>query len=69
MERNMRLNEDVLRHMSVRLEEPSKGQSKILDKNHDDDAPRGDRDGGEYRPRPRNRDFDHNDSNTDKEVA
>jgi small subunit ribosomal protein S6 len=55
-ERNMRLNEDILRFMSVRLEEPSKGQSKILDKSRDDDdAPRdgrgGDRDGGDFRPR------------------
>lgn len=30
MERNMRLNEDLLRHMTIRLEEPSKGQSVIL---------------------------------------
>lgn len=30
MERNMRLNEDVLRYMSIRLDEPSKGPSAIL---------------------------------------
>ena len=30
MERNMRLNEDLLRHMTIRLEEPTKGQSIIL---------------------------------------
>jgi small subunit ribosomal protein S6 len=35
MERNMRLNEDVLRHLTVRLEELSKGQSAILDKARD----------------------------------
>jgi small subunit ribosomal protein S6 len=76
-ERNMRLNEDVLRYMSVRLEEPSKGQSKILDKNRDDDeSPRGDRDGGDYRPR-RDRDdrggreggYRGDRDNREKEVA
>lgn len=48
MERNMRLHEDVLRYMSVSLNEPSKGQSKILDKNRDDEdgRERGDRDFG-----------------------
>lgn len=30
MERNMRLHEDLLRYMTIRLEEPSKGQSVIL---------------------------------------
>lgn len=30
MERNMRLNEDLLRYMTIRLDEPSKGQSVIL---------------------------------------
>ncbi len=64
-ERNMRLNEDVLRFMSVRLEEPSKGQSKILDKSRDDDEPRGDRDGGDFRPR-RDRE-DRNDRGGDRE--
>ena len=46
MERNMRLNEDILRYMSISLEEPTKTQSKILDKSRDDDEPRGDREGG-----------------------
>ena len=32
MERNMRLNEDVLRYMSIRLEAPTKAQSAILNK-------------------------------------
>lgn len=32
LERNLRLNEDVMRFLTVRLEEPSKGQSVILDK-------------------------------------
>lgn len=35
MERNMRLNEDVVRHLTTRLEEPSKGPSVIIDKNND----------------------------------
>lgn len=30
MERNMRLHEDMLRYMTIRLDEPSKGQSVIL---------------------------------------
>lgn len=33
MERNLRLNEDVMRYMTIKLEELSKGQSIILDKN------------------------------------
>jgi small subunit ribosomal protein S6 len=40
LERNLRLNEDVMRFLTVRLEEPSKGQSVILDKssrNYDND--------------------------------
>lgn len=35
MERNMRLNEDVVRHLTTRLEVPSKGPSVIIDKNND----------------------------------
>ena len=35
MERNIRLNEDVVRHLTTRLEEPSKGPSVIIDKNND----------------------------------
>lgn len=51
VERTLRLNEDVLRYMTIRLDEASKGPSKIIDKNNDDfdggDRPkfdRGDRD-------------------------
>lgn len=36
-ERNMRIHEDVLRYLTIRLEEPSKGPSPILDKNRDND--------------------------------
>lgn len=37
MERNMRLNEDIMRYMSIRNEELSKGPSVIMDKNRNDD--------------------------------
>ena len=37
MERQMRLNEDVMRFMSIKLEAPTKGQSKILDKSSEYD--------------------------------
>lgn len=43
MERNLRLNEDVLRYLTVRREEPSKGQSAILDKSSDRRYEEGDR--------------------------
>ncbi len=35
MERNIRLNEDVVRHLTTRLDAPSKGPSVIIDKNND----------------------------------
>jgi small subunit ribosomal protein S6 len=37
VERTLRLNEDVIRYMTVRLDEPAKGPSKIIDKNTDND--------------------------------
>lgn len=37
MERTMRLNEDVLRYMSIREDELSKGPSVVMDKSRDDD--------------------------------
>lgn len=43
MERNLRLNEDVLRYLTVRREAPSKGQSAILDKSSDRRYEDGDR--------------------------
>lgn len=36
MERTLRLNEEVLRYMTIRLDELSKGPSKPIDKNTDD---------------------------------
>ncbi len=43
MERTLRLNEDIMRYMTIKLDEPTKGPSKILDKNtgendHEKDA-------------------------------
>ena len=35
MERNMRLNEDVVRHLTTRLYAATKGPSVIIDKNND----------------------------------
>lgn len=37
VERTMRLNEDIMRYMTIKLEEPSKGPSVILDRNTGDD--------------------------------
>ncbi len=37
MERTLRLNEEVVRYMTIKLDEPSKGPSKIIDKNANDD--------------------------------
>ncbi len=37
MERNMRINEDVLRYMTIRLDELSKGPSPIIDKSRRDE--------------------------------
>lgn len=64
MERNIRLNEDVLRHLTVRLEKLPEGPSPILRQSDDGDddrggfrGERGDRGerGGDrgYRPAPR----------------
>ncbi len=37
VERTLRLNEEVVRYMTIRLDEPSKGPSKIIDKNSDNE--------------------------------
>lgn len=67
MERQMRLNEDVLRHMTIRVDEHDEGQSAMLQKRDRDDRPggrggrgdRGDRgergDRGDRPPRDRDR--------------
>ena len=55
MERTLRLNEEVVRYMTIKLDELSKGPSKPIDKNTDDD--------GEGRPR-----FDR-DNKFEKEAA
>lgn len=66
MERNMRINEDILRYMTVRLDELSKGPSPIIDKSRrdDEDEERADRfdrgDRGERSERP---------DRTEREVA
>jgi small subunit ribosomal protein S6 len=49
MERNIRLNEDVLRHMTVRIEKLPEGPSPVL--KHSDDDRDGDREGGFGRDR------------------
>lgn len=39
MERTLRLNENILRYMSVKLEEPTKSPSKIIDRSsYDNDS-------------------------------
>jgi small subunit ribosomal protein S6 len=41
MERNMRIHEDLLRYMSIRLDEPSKGPSVMMgggDRSNDNDS-------------------------------
>jgi small subunit ribosomal protein S6 len=66
VERQERLNEDVLRYLTIRVEEHEEGPSAMLrksDRDRDDrggfrdrDRDRGDRDRGDRRPRDRDRD-------------
>jgi small subunit ribosomal protein S6 len=58
MERQMRINEDILRFMTVRVDELEEGPSAMMQKRDDrgdrgdrGDRPGGDRFGGERRPR------------------
>jgi len=59
MERNMRINEDVLRFLTVRVEKLEEGQSAMLRKDERSerpsfgDRPGGDRSGGDRPRRPR----------------
>lgn len=48
MERQMRFNEDILRFMTVKVEQHEEGPSAMLQKRDRDDRPRG---GGGRRPR------------------
>ncbi len=38
MERQMRIHEDIVRYMTIAIDEPSKGPSAIIDKSNDNDA-------------------------------
>ncbi len=51
MERRMRLNDDILRYMTIRVDEHEEGPSAPLRKNDRDDR-RGGRPGGRGTPRP-----------------
>ncbi len=54
MERNMRLSEDILRYMTVRVDEVEEGPSAMLQSRQArEDRPRRDRDRGGDRDRPR----------------
>ncbi len=52
MERQMRINDDVLRYMTIRVEEHDDEPSAMMKKNDRDDRPRS-RDGRPPRPAPR----------------
>ena len=73
MERQMRFNEDILRYITIRVEEHDEGQSAMMQK-RDDRPRRGDRDGGD-RPRrdredrPRREDDDRPRRPRNEEVA
>jgi len=61
MERNMRLNEDVLRYMTIRVDELEEGPSAVMqnrDRGDRDRGDRGDRGGMGRGPRPRRDDRD-----------
>lgn len=47
LERTLRLNENILRYMTIKLDELSKGPSKIIDKNTSDDDSEGRPDRGD----------------------
>jgi len=51
LERNMRINEDVLRYLTVRVEALEEGPSAVMQNRDRGDRERGDRDRGDRRPR------------------
>ena len=51
LERNMRINEDVLRYLTVRVEVLEEGPSAVMQNRDRGDRDRGDRDRGDRRPR------------------
>lgn len=62
MERQMRINEDILRYLTVRVEELEEGPSAMLQaRNQRDDRDRGDRPRREFGDRDRDRDRDRGD--------
>jgi small subunit ribosomal protein S6 len=60
IERQERLNEDVLRYLTIRVEEHEEGPSAMMRKS-DRDRDRDDRGGGGFRDRDRDRDRDRGD--------
>jgi small subunit ribosomal protein S6 len=56
LERNMRINEDVLRYLTVRVEELEEGPSAMMQRRDERDRDRGDRGGRFDRDRDRDRD-------------
>ncbi|HUA52655.1 MAG TPA: 30S ribosomal protein S6 [Candidatus Sulfotelmatobacter sp.] len=61
MERNMRINEDVIRYLTVKVDGLEEGPSAMMqgrDRDRDRDRDRGDRDRDRDRDRPRYRDDD-----------
>src|SRR5271154_6917647 len=51
LERNMRINEDVLRYLTVRVEALEEGPSAVMQNRDRGERDRGDRDRGDRRPR------------------
>ena len=75
MERNMRINEDVLRYLTVRVETLEEGPSAIMQSksSRDDRGPRDDRgfrdDRGPREDRPRRRDSESGENRVEADMA
>ncbi len=75
MERNMRINEDVLRYLTVRVETLEEGPSAMMQSksSRDDRGPRDDRgfrdDRGPREDRPRRRDTESGENRVEAEMA